>query len=177
MHYCFRDQKTAAFVELLQQRIGERLYLYDNSQGKRLSVEQLVQAQPENSHIYVCGPETLINAVIEHGYAHLGESKVHFENFGEVASEGDAFEVYFQRSGFSLMINEGTSILQAIEADKRIQVECLCRNGVCGTCETAILEGEADHRDHYLDDDERAQQKTMMLCVSRAKTKRLVLDL
>ncbi|MEQ4622971.1 PDR/VanB family oxidoreductase [Providencia vermicola] len=177
LHYCFRDQKTAAFVELLQQRIGERLYLYDNSQGKRLSVEQLVQAQPENSHIYVCGPETLINAVIEHGYAHLGESKVHFENFGEVASEGDAFEVYFQRSGFSLMINEGTSILQAIEADKRIQVECLCRNGVCGTCETAILEGEADHRDHYLDDDERAQQKTMMLCVSRAKTKRLVLDL
>lgn len=75
------------------------------------------------------------------------------------------------------MINEGTSILQAIEADKRIQVECMCRNGVCGTCETAILEGEADHRDHYLDDDERAQQKTMMLCVSRAKTKRLVLDL
>lgn len=48
---------------------------------------------------------------------------------------------------------------------------------MCGTCETAILEGEADHRDHYLDDDERAEQKTMMLCVSRAKTKRLVLDL
>ncbi|AFH93363.1 TPA: 2Fe-2S iron-sulfur cluster-binding protein [Providencia stuartii] len=177
LHYCFRDQNTAAFVEQLQERLGERLYLYDNAKAQRLSVEQLVKAQPKNSHVYVCGPESLINAVIEHGNAHLGESQVHFENFGEVANEGEAFEVYFQRSGFSLNISEDVSILQAIEADKRIQVECLCRNGVCGTCETAILEGEADHRDHYLDDDERAEQKTMMLCVSRAKTKRLVLDL
>ncbi|MDV5227509.1 PDR/VanB family oxidoreductase [Providencia rettgeri] len=177
LHYCFRDQNSAAFVAQLQQQIGEHLYLYDNAKGQRLSVEQLIKEQPENSHVYVCGPESLINAVIEHGNTHLGKERVHFENFGEVANEGNAFEVHFQRSGFSLNIGEDMSILQAIEADKRIQVECLCRNGVCGTCETAILEGEADHRDHYLDDDERAEQKTMMLCVSRAKTKRLVLDL
>ncbi|MBO0222983.1 oxidoreductase, partial [Vibrio parahaemolyticus] len=81
------------------------LYLYDNAKAQRLSVEQLVKAQPKNSHVYVCGPESLINAVIEHGNAHLGESQVHFENFGEVANEGEAFEVYFQRSGFSLNIS------------------------------------------------------------------------
>ncbi|MGG4673568.1 PDR/VanB family oxidoreductase [Providencia sp. Me1] len=177
LHYCFRDSTTAAFLEHLQQRIGSRLFLYDGSQGQRMSVEQLVKAQGSNSHLYVCGPQSLINEVIEKGHQHLGESQVHFENFGEVASEGDSFEVYFQRSGFSLEVGKDESILQVIEADKRINVECLCRNGVCGTCETAILEGEADHRDHYLDDDEKAEQKTMMLCVSRAKSKRLVLDL
>jgi len=56
-------------------------------------------------------------------------------------------------------------------------VECLCREGVCGTCETAILEGEADHFDQYLSDAEKASQKSMMICVSRAKGKKLVLDL
>ncbi|ELU1438864.1 TPA: oxidoreductase [Providencia rettgeri] len=177
LHYCFRDRKTAAFVEHLQERIGDRLHVYDSSQGQRMSVEQLIKSQPSHSHVYVCGPESLINNVIEEGQKHLGESQIHFENFGEVASEGESFEVHFQRSGISLVVGEDMSILQAIEADKRINVECLCRNGVCGTCETAILEGEADHRDLYLDDDEKAQQKTMMLCVSRAKTKRLVLDL
>lgn len=177
LHYCFRDVKTAAFVEHLQERIGSRLHLYDGSQGQRMSVEQLIQSQPSSSHVYVCGPQSLINEVIEKGNQYLGGSQVHFENFGEVASEGDSFEVYFQRSGFSLEVGKDISILQAIELDKRINVECLCRNGVCGTCETAILEGEADHRDHYLDDDEKAEQKTMMLCVSRARSKRLVLDL
>ncbi len=177
LHYCFRDQATAAFVEQLQARVGSRLHLYDRAKGQRMAVEQLIKSQPADSHVYVCGPQSLINDVIEHGNHHLGESHVHFENFGEIASEGDSFEVYFQRSGFSLEIGEDISILQAIEADKRINIECLCRNGVCGTCETAILEGEAEHRDHYLDDDEKAQQKTMMLCVSRAKSKRLVLDL
>ncbi|WP_272522925.1 PDR/VanB family oxidoreductase [Providencia sp. PROV202] len=177
LHYGFSDKATAAFVDELQARIGARLFTYDKSQGQRMSVTTLIQSQPKNSHVYVCGPERLINEAIEQGNQHLGSAQVHFENFGEVASEGDSFEVHFQRSGFSIQVAEDQSILQVIEADKRIKVECMCRNGVCGTCETAILEGEADHRDLYLDDDEKAEQKTMMLCVSRAKGKRLVLDL
>jgi ferredoxin len=56
-------------------------------------------------------------------------------------------------------------------------VECLCREGVCGTCETVILDGEAEHFDQYLSDAEKASQKSMMICVSRAKGKKLVLDL
>ncbi|WP_417618258.1 PDR/VanB family oxidoreductase [Oceanisphaera sp.] len=177
LHYCFRDGANAAYVDELRERIGNRLHVYDNAQDQHLSVEQLVAQQGKNTHLYVCGPQPLIDAVIESGNALLGKERVHFENFGEVASGGSSFEVHFQRSGFSLEIGEDSSILQAIENDKRIDIECLCRNGVCGTCETTILEGEADHRDHYLDDEERAAQKTMMLCVSRAKGSRLVLDL
>jgi ferredoxin len=58
-----------------------------------------------------------------------------------------------------------------------VKVDCMCREGICGSCETAIVEGVADHRDSYLSDDEKAAQKTMMLCVSRCKGARLVLDL
>lgn len=177
LHYTFRDSTNAAFIQELSERLGERLFTYDNTQGQRLEVGLLIEQLTPESHIYVCGPQPLIDDVIANGNRVLGEERTHFENFGEVASEGEAFEVHFERSGFSLNVDEGESILQAIEADKRINIECLCRNGVCGTCETTILEGEADHRDHYLDEDEQATQETMMICVSRAKGKRLVLDL
>lgn len=177
LHYCFRDEKNAAFVQYLKEILGDQLVIYDNNLDQQLNVQELIQQQEKNAHVYVCGPQSLIDAVIEQGTIALGTSQVHFENFTETGSTGDAFEVVFNRSGFSLMVDENSSILQAIEADKRISVECLCRNGVCGTCETTILEGEADHRDLYLDPDEQAEQKTMMICVSRAKGKRLVLDL
>lgn len=177
LHYCFRDGSNAAFLEELRERLGDRLFVYDNTQDEHLCVESLIQQQSASAHVYVCGPQGLIDAVIEHGTAALGAEQVHFENFGEVGSSGGAFEVVFQRSGFSLEVPEDMSIIQAIEADKRLQIDCLCRNGVCGTCETVILEGEAEHRDQYLDDEEQASQKTMMICVSRAKGKRLVLDL
>ncbi len=177
LHYCFRDQANAAFVSELRERIGDRLVTYDNTLGQKLVVSELLANQPEATHAYVCGPQPLIDDVVRHGNDLLGEQKVHFENFGEAASTGGAFEVHFQRSGFTLEVAEDMSILQAIEADKRVKVECLCRNGVCGTCETTILEGEAEHRDQYLDEEEQAAQKTMMICVSRARSKRLVLDL
>ncbi|WP_018121958.1 PDR/VanB family oxidoreductase [Wohlfahrtiimonas chitiniclastica] len=177
LHYTFRDGQNAAFIDHLKTALKDQLFIYDNSQDQQLNVQTLIEQQPKHSHVYVCGPQSLINAVIDAGTSILGADHVHFENFTETGSTGDAFEVVFNRSGFSLMVDENTSILQAIEADKRINVECLCRNGVCGTCETAILEGEADHRDLYLDEDEQAEQKTMMICVSRAKGKRLVLDL
>ncbi len=70
------------------------------------------------------------------------------------------------------VVPEEMTILQVIENNKAAKVECLCREGVCGTCETAILEGEADHRDQYFSDEERASQQSMLICCSRAKGKR-----
>ncbi len=61
------------------------------------------------------------------------------------------------------MVPEEMTILQVIENNKAAKVECLCREGVCGTCETAILEGEADHRDQYFSDEERASQQSMLI--------------
>lgn len=177
LHYCFRSREHAAFTRSLEEQLGDKLFLYDTSAEQRLNVRELIASHQDNAHVYVCGPTGLIDDVVAQGNDLLGAERTHFENFGEVENSGDAFEVHFKRSGFSLPIGPDGSILQAIEADGRIQVECLCRNGVCGTCEADILEGEADHRDSYLDDDEKAEQSTMMICVSRAKTSKLVLDL
>ncbi|MCY1186402.1 Carnitine monooxygenase reductase subunit [compost metagenome] len=109
--------------------------------------------------------------------AGIAEQRVHWEQFAAAPVTGGAFTLVLARSGTELQVEEGMSILQAIEKSKAAKVECLCREGVCGTCETAILEGEAEHYDQYLSDEEKAAQQSMMLCVSRARSARLVLDL
>ncbi|HBQ1926187.1 TPA: 2Fe-2S iron-sulfur cluster binding domain-containing protein, partial [Klebsiella pneumoniae] len=90
---------------------------------------------------------------------------------------GEAFTLVLARSGREFTVPQDMTILQVIENNKAAKVECLCREGVCGTCETMILEGEADHRDQYYSEEEKASQQSMLICCSRAKGGRLVLDL
>jgi len=52
-----------------------------------------------------------------------------------------------------------------------------CLEGICGTCETEVVDGDVDHRDSILDEEERASNEVMMICVSRCKSARLTLDL
>jgi ferredoxin len=89
---------------------------------------------------------------------------------------GGEFEVVLARTGRRLSIPVGTSILAVLERDG-IRPDSSCLDGTCGTCETTVLEGVPDHRDSILDEEDRADGKTMMICVSRARSPRLVLDL
>jgi ferredoxin len=120
----------------------------------------------------------MIDAVIDCCNKHrYRDEYIHWEQFAStVPEDGEAFKVVLAKSNQEIEVQSNQTILQAIET-LNIDVECLCREGVCGTCETAILEGEADHFDQYLSDAEKASQKSMMICVSRAKGKKLVLDL
>ena len=52
-----------------------------------------------------------------------------------------------------------------------------CQRGDCGICQTDVISGTPDHRDVVLSEDERASGKVMQICVSRAKSERLVLDI
>ena len=85
-------------------------------------------------------------------------------------------QVVCETAGRVLLVPPGTSILQAVR-DAGLEVTSPCANGLCGTCETRILDGEPDHRDGLLTPEERASGDTMLICVSRARTPRLVLDL
>ncbi|QKK70296.1 Phthalate dioxygenase reductase [Klebsiella pneumoniae] len=104
-------------------------------------------------------------------------SQLHFEQFILEDKIGEAFTLVLARSGREFTVPQDMTILQVIENNKAAKVECLCREGVCGTCETMILEGEADHRDQYYSEEEKASQQSMLICCSRAKGGRLVLDL
>ncbi len=177
LHYCYREVSNTGFISQLKESLGEHLHTYDKSLKQRFSVRNLLLNHNGNSHFYVCGPQSLIDEVTQLGKEFHIEDHVHSENFGELVTSGSEFEVYFEKSGFGLQVGKDSTILQAIEADGRLNIECLCRNGVCGTCETSIVEGAAEHHDSYLDEEEKEAQETMMICVSRAKGKKITLDL
>ena len=177
--YAFRAPEHGAFQDTLRQEaFAAHTRFYIDSAGTSLDLNALLGGLQDGAHAYVCGPRPLIDAVIASAQAlGIAPERVHWEQFSSAAPEGGAFTVTLAKSGRQLVVEEGMSILQAIENAQAATVECLCREGVCGTCETFILEGEADHRDQYYSEEEKAAQKSLLICVSRAKGSALVLDL
>ncbi|KAA1011365.1 oxidoreductase [Paraburkholderia panacisoli] len=178
LHYAYRSPEHGAFVEELKSGPhAANVHCYVDSEGQRLDLLKLFKSLPADAHVYVCGPAGLNDAVHANA-ALLGwpKSQLHAEQFAATETGGKAFTVVLAKSGLELEVAEDETILKAIER-AGVTVESLCREGVCGTCEVPILEGEADHRDQYLDDEEKAAQKTILLCVSRSRTPRLVIDL
>ena len=179
LHYCYRSEAGGAFRDILQQPpFSGRTQLHCSGDGQRLDVRRLLTDVDPRCHIYCCGPAALSDDV-QRIAAELGiaRERIHVEQFAIEDKTGEAFTLVLARSGTTLTVGPDMTIIQAIENSKAARVECLCREGICGTCETPILEGEADHRDQYLSEEERAAQKSLLICCSRAKGKRLVLDL
>ena len=105
---------------------------------------------------------------------------LHVERFQAKAPDEDqvdtAFAVVLARSGKTITVPADMSIFNAVELEG-IPVLGSCHEGICGTCETVVLEGEVEHRDVVLSDAEKASNETMMVCVSRCVGDRLVIDL
>ncbi|MGX1127168.1 PDR/VanB family oxidoreductase [Pseudomonas sp. HLS-6 TE3448] len=179
LHYAFRSPEHGAFQDDLSSGPhAGRTRFYIDSLERKLDLAALCAGLTDDAHLYVCGPKPLIDAVIATAAkAGIAERRVHWEQFAATPATGAAFTVVLARSGQELLVEEGMTILQAIQKSKAANVECLCREGVCGTCETRIIDGEAEHFDQYLSDEEKAAQQSLMVCVSRAKSARLVLDL
>lgn len=179
LHYAFRNAERGAFLdELAEARHDGRVHLYPGHEGKRLDLPALVAQLQARDHLYVCGPPALIDATLATARAAgTAEARLHWERFNAAPQGGHAFTLVLARSGRELRVEAGASILTTIQRARAAPVESLCRAGICGSCETRILEGEAEHLDQYLSDDEKATQRTLMLCVSRARGERLVLDL
>jgi tetrachlorobenzoquinone reductase len=105
-------------------------------------------------------------------------AQVHVERFAAASEAATAggFELVLQRSGRRIAVGAGKTILDAL-LDQGVQVQYACSAGVCGTCMTGVIEGEPDHRDEYLTDEERATNRHIMICCSGSKSPTLVLDL
>jgi dimethylamine monooxygenase subunit B len=178
LHYAVRSPEHAGFEQRLRARAGASLRMYYESAGDIIDIEGLLSAQPLGTHVYACGPKGLIDAVTATA-KRLGwpDSHVHWERFA-APPVGEAFEAYLARSRVSVSVPPDRSLMESIEA-LGIEVPYLCRGGVCGFCQTRVLEldGELVHNDHFLSDADKARASSIMLCVSRARCKRLVLDL
>ncbi len=178
LHYSVRSPEHAAFLARLRERAGDRLQLYYDSSGQAIDFDTLLSTQPLGTHFYVCGPAGMIELVVakarDWGWP---ESHIHWEQFSAPPA-GEAFDVHLAKGGLDVHVVPDQSLLESIEA-AGVEVPYLCRGGVCGFCRTDVLEldGELIHNDHYLSDEEKASGRVIMPCVSRARCKKLVLDL
>jgi ferredoxin-NADP reductase len=177
--YGGRSRSSMAFVDELE-RHGDRVSLHpEDESGPLPLVDHLARPNPE-ALIYCCGPERLLEAVhsLTTGWP---RGSLHVERFRPVAppagqeAANHEFEVEAASSGVTVTVPVGTTIVQALES-AGVFPETSCEEGICGTCETKVLEGRPDHRDSLLSDEERAAGESMMICVSRCLGSRLVLD-
>ncbi len=175
--YCTRDEAHSAFLPELQHEFPGLTTLHHDG-GKLASALDLWPEfeTPGTAHVYCCGPKGLMDSVADMS-GHWPSGSIHFESFGIDASTlptNTAFTVTLQKSGEKVAVGTTQSILEALRASGH-RVASSCESGTCGTCRTTLLAGEADHRDMVLLDDEKARH--IMVCVSRARTSELVLDL
>ncbi|MCP4597401.1 PDR/VanB family oxidoreductase [Neptuniibacter sp.] len=180
-HYCCRSRSSAGFLAELQSEFAEQLHLHFDDEGdeQRFNPEQVFGAYAEGKHVYVCGPTGFMDWVISTAEETCSYPKdnVHFEYFNaEVDNHGSAFEVVAEQSGVTVMVEDGQSITEAL-ATVGIKVDVSCEQGVCGTCLCDVLEGTPDHKDHFLTDEEKEDNDQIVVCCSRSKTDRLVLDI
>jgi ferredoxin-NADP reductase len=176
--YCNRRNEDAPFLAEIG-TLGGEISLHSSEAGTRLDVAQRFSTVEKDAVIYCCGPERLMIAV-EEATAAWPEGSVHFEWFAPRSRPADEtsdnFEVLCQASGKTLTVPAEKSILEVL-GENGIEVPCSCQQGICGTCEVRVLSGEVDHRDSILSSAERAANQTMMICVSRCRGARLVLDI
>jgi phthalate 4,5-dioxygenase reductase subunit len=178
LYYLTRQPQDAAFLEELAQPAWQRNVVIHHSHGDPDKAFDLwpVLEKPGLGHLYCCGPRRLMEAVRDMT-GHWTASRVHFESFNEggVVQPDDApFTVALARCARQFEVPVGKSILATLR-EHGINAASSCESGTCGTCKTALLEGEADHRDMVLMPEETGSH--IMICVSRAKSGRLVIDL
>ncbi|HZI09389.1 MAG TPA: PDR/VanB family oxidoreductase [Myxococcus sp.] len=185
LHYCARTPERTAFRELLASApyAGRVRFHFDGGDpSKGLDVKALLATRAPGARLYCCGPAGLMRAVREAATQHRWPwEKVHFEAFTADAAtaasgkQDNDFEVSIRSTGQVLRVPAGQSVLNVLRRNG-LRVPSECEAGACGTCLTRVCDGEPDHRDSFFQQ-EPAGDKRMLICVSRARSRRLVLDL
>jgi ferredoxin-NADP reductase len=180
--YGGRTRASMAFADELAERYPERVTVWPQDERGLLDLESLFKEPEDNTLVYCCGPEPLL-AAVEEQCAQWPAGTLHIERFAakaptaeQAAETLEQFEVVCQRSGVAFEVNSDKSILEILE-EADVPIMASCYEGVCGTCEARVLEGTPDHRDSMLTDAEKDAGEVMLVCVSRSRTERLVLDL
>ncbi|KGB82405.1 hypothetical protein JT55_07740 [Rhodovulum sp. NI22] len=170
MHYCARAPEEAAFVDLMQDLLGDDLTLHYASEGATLDVKALVAALDRATILYMCGPMGLTEAIksawAEHG---LPSQNLRYETFGNSGTRPTRpFTVHVEESARTVEVGAGQTLLDAL-LESGHQVLSDCRKGECGLCKVVVhaADAEIDHRDVFLSDRERAAANCLCSCVSR----------
>jgi ferredoxin-NADP reductase len=177
--YLARTKERAALLNVIEAgplRHVVRTH-FSNEQGE-IDLRELIGKPRANAHVYVCGPAALIDGVLAAG-SDWPQEAIHFERFaanGPMPPARGPFEIELARSGKTFTVQPDQSIMKVLQ-NAGIRIDSVCREGICGTCAVPLLAGEAMHCDAIQTDAEKAENRVIYVCVSRAKSAKLVLDL
>ncbi|MGQ4615530.1 2Fe-2S iron-sulfur cluster-binding protein [Nocardia sp. R7R-8] len=176
--YGGRSATSMAYRESLA-ALGERVDVWIESECGYPELPAILGRAVPGTQVYVCGPNGMIDAVAAEYPQHTHLGGLHFERFGAagpIDTAGEVFEVKLRQTGVTFTVAEGCTILEQVHKVLPDHPSS-CEEGYCGECEVRVLEGTPDHRDDYLTEDEQENGDMMMICVSRCKGPKLVLDL
>ncbi|WP_369227061.1 2Fe-2S iron-sulfur cluster-binding protein [Streptomyces sp. R39] len=175
-----RDRSRLVYAEELTALGGDRVRLVPQDEAGLPDLAAELAATPPGHAVYACGPTAMLDAVSELCRTAVPARSLHVERFAPAAgAQQEAlgrFEVVLRRSGLRLAVPADRSVLEVVR-DHVPDVPYSCEEGYCGSCETPVLAGIPDHRDSVIGPQERATATTMMICVSRAASTILELDL
>jgi len=172
IHYAGQARSKMAFLNRLITEHKEHFTIYVKNEGKRANLSSLTTDMDEGSQIYACGPQRMIEELLVLT-RDLPDNSFFYEYFSGVNTVLDpekeyAFDVELLDSGINLTVNNTQTLLDAIES-VGIDIVSDCREGLCGSCEVLVSDGDVDHRDTVLTSSERKSNTRMMVCCSRAK--------
>ena len=179
LYYLVRDRDAAPFADVLDDpALRGRVHLHADGGDPARSFDLWpLFEKPGKAHVYCCGPRPLMDAVRDMT-GHWPSGSIHFESFVDGAAmakpEDRPFTVVLARSGGEVAVPAGVTILDALRRAGHAHPSS-CESGTCGTCKTRLVAGEPEHRDLVLAPDEQGDH--IMICVSRARSDALVLDL
>ena len=177
LYYLTRDAVSTAFIDHIKAEFASQVQIHhDNGDIDQALDLWPVFEKPANAHVYCCGPKGLMDSV-EDMTGHWPSGSVHFESFGVDAkafADNAPFDVRLAKTGATVHVDAGQTILEALRG-AGLRIPSSCESGTCGSCKTRLLAGVAEHRDMILFEEEKADH--IMVCVSRAKSDELVLDL
>ena len=172
IHYAGRRSRSMAFLERLEAEHGESVRLYLGEAGLRLNLSLVIAGYTPGTQFYACGPSRMICA-LQDLISGKPEEILRFEHFSvapaAVSREMEqSFEVELVDSKLTVVVPPGQTMLNALRA-VGIDIPSDCEEGLCGTCDVEVIEGTIDHRDRVLTATERAAQRRMLTCCSRAR--------
>ncbi|GAM30574.1 vanillate O-demethylase oxidoreductase [Acinetobacter calcoaceticus] len=181
LHYCVRTLEHAAFKsQLLDSPISKYCYVHmDDQPLTKMDLTTILGTSNPQQHIYVCGPSGFIDYIHQTALENKwSEQQFHKENFSNTVdhTNDQSFELILADSNRILMIPADKSVLDIL-LENGLDVDCSCEQGICGTCVLEVIDGEVEHHDQFLTDEEKSSNKLFTPCCSRAKSKQLVIRL
>jgi len=167
-----------AYTDELVALHGAHVSIRESRRTGRVDFGDELAGLPRGTAVYACGPAGMLDAVVD-ACADQPAVDVFTERFTAPVLSGrpaQSFELSLALSGVTVDVPEDRTILDVLDACG-VVAPSSCREGTCGTCETGVVSGEVDHRDVILSPEERAENESMMICVSRCSSGRLVLEL